>query len=88
MEIQAKVKEVNQTQIVSNNFQKRELVIVTNEQYPQTLLVEFHQDKCSLLDNVWAGKDITVSVNINGKEWVSPAGEKKYFTTLRGWKIQ
>ena len=50
MEISGKIKTINETQTFgSNGFQKRELVVVTNEQYPQMLLVEFVQDKYNFL---------------------------------------
>lgn len=72
----------------ANNFRKREMVLNTNEQYPQNLLIEFTQDKCDLLNNFQAGQQVTVSINLRGNEWVSPQGETKYFNTLQGWKIQ
>lgn len=47
MEIQGRIKMLGSTQTVgSGGFRKRELVITTEEQYPQHLLVEFVQDKC------------------------------------------
>jgi hypothetical protein len=50
MELNGTIKNIGQTQeIGSNGFRKRELVIETFEQYPQTILVEFVQDKCDLL---------------------------------------
>ena len=43
---------VNETKTYGNNgFRKREVVITTEEQYPQHILVEFIQDKCDLLNN-------------------------------------
>ena len=49
MEIQGKIKLIGETQTVgSNGFRKRELVVTTEEQYPQHLSVDFVQDKTSL----------------------------------------
>ena len=45
MEVQGKIKLVGNVQEITDSFRKRELVIVTQEQYPQTLCVEFVQDK-------------------------------------------
>jgi hypothetical protein len=44
MEIAGKIKVLNETQnIGSNDFRKREVVITTEYQYPQHILVEFMQ---------------------------------------------
>ena len=72
---------------VSASFKKRELVITTEEQYPQSILIEFAQDKCDLLNNLQIGQDVKVSINLRGREWVNPQGETKYFNSIQGWKI-
>jgi len=30
---------------------------------------------------------VEIDVNIQGREWTSPQGETKYFTSLSGWRI-
>lgn len=87
MEVTGKVKFVSAEQQVSTSFKKRELVITTDEQYPQSILIEFMQDKCDLLNNILVGQDIKVGINLGGREWVNPAGETKYFNSIKGWKI-
>ena len=72
----------------SNGFRKRELVITTEEQYPQHILVEFIQDKCDLLNNYKVGQQVKVSINLRGREWVNPQGETKYFNSIQGWRIE
>jgi len=90
MKIQGKVKVIGQVQeIGTKGFKKRELVItVPDEKYPQHILVEFIQDKTALLDDVIVGQNITVHININGREWINPQGEAKYFNAIQGWKIE
>jgi len=88
MEVTGKIKLVNPEQQVSASFRKRELVVTTEEQYPQTIMIEFVQDKADLLKNYNPGEEVKVSVNLTGREWVSPQGETKYFTSLRGWRIE
>lgn len=89
MEITGKVKVVGDTQTFgSKGFQKRELVVTTEEQYPQHILIEFVQDKCSLLNQFRLGESVTVGINIRGREWVKDDGETKYFNSIQGWKIQ
>ena len=88
MEIKGRIKVKGDDQQVSGSFVKRELVVSTDEQYPQHILINFIQDKCDLLDKYNVGDFVEVGVNIRGREWVSPAGETKYFNTIQGWKIQ
>ncbi len=89
MEIQGKIKKIDETKEYGNNgFRKRELVITTQEQYPQHILIEFVQDKTNLLDQYAVGQDVNVSINIRGREWTNPQGETKYFNSIQGWRIQ
>ena len=89
MEIQGKIKQIGETQTFgSNGFRKRELVVTTEEQYPQHLMVEFVQDKSELLDNYQVGQMVKISINLRGREWVSPQGETKYFNSIQGWRIE
>ena len=87
MELTGKIKLVRPTQEVSGSFKKREFVITTEEQYPQDIQVEFTQDKCDLLNDVQVGQQVTVGINIRGREWINPQGEAKYFNTIQAWKI-
>ncbi|UUC46627.1 DUF3127 domain-containing protein [Flavobacterium cerinum] len=88
MEVTGKIKVINGTQQISASFKKRELVVTTEEQYPQHIMVEFTQDKCELLDSYKVGEQVKVSINLRGREWVNPQGEAKYFNTIQGWRIE
>lgn len=72
----------------SNGFRKREVVVTTEEQYPQHILVEFVQDKCDLLNNYQVGQEVKISINLRGREWTNPQGEVKYFNAIQGWRIE
>ena len=88
MEIQGTIKMISDTKTFgSNGFRKREMVITTQEQYPQDLLVEFIQDKCDLLSQYAPGQQVSVGINLKGREWTSPQGEVKYFNSIQGWRI-
>jgi hypothetical protein len=87
-EIAGKIKVINPTKEVSNSFKKREIVVTTNEQYPQHILIDFIQDKCTVLDSYKVGEEVLVSINIRGKEHTTKDGEVKYFNQLQGWKIE
>jgi len=88
MEILGKIRVINPVQQVSATFKKRELVVTTDEQYAQHILVEFTQDKTDLLNNFALGEPVKISINIRGREWVNPQGETKYFNSIQGWRIE
>ena len=89
MEVIGKIKLVGETQTFgSNGFRKRELVVTTDEQYPQMIMIEFIQDKSDLLNSYSVGQDVKVSINLRGREWINPQGEKKYFNSIQGWRIE
>ena len=89
MEVQGKIKLIEETKTYGNNgFRKRELVLTTEEQYPQHLLIEFVQDKTDLLNNFQVGDQIKISINIRGREWINPEGQAKYFNSIQGWRIE
>lgn len=89
MEITGKIKKIDETRTYgTSGFRKRELVITTEEQYPQMLMVEFVQDKCDLLNSYNVGDDVKVSINLRGREWINPEGEAKYFNSIQGWRIE
>ncbi|MFN4198844.1 MAG: DUF3127 domain-containing protein [Flavobacterium sp.] len=88
MEVIGKIKMVGAEQQVSPTFRKRELVVTTDEQYPQHIMIEFVQDKCQLLDNLQPGEGVKVSINLRGREWINPQGEAKYFNSISGWRVE
>jgi hypothetical protein len=89
MEVSGRIKMIDETKMFGNNgFRKREVVVTTDEQYPQHILVEFTQDKCDLLNNYRVGEPVKVSINLRGREWVNPQGETKYFNSIQGWRIE
>jgi hypothetical protein len=89
MEITGTIKLINETKTFGESgFRKRELVVTSDEQYPQMLMVEFVQDKCDLLDNYQVGQGVKVSINLRGREWINPEGEAKYFNSIQGWRIE
>ncbi|MCH1417387.1 MAG: DUF3127 domain-containing protein [Flavobacteriaceae bacterium] len=89
MEVTGKIKFLDETKTYGNNgFRKREVVVTTEEQYPQHILVEFVQDKCDLLNSFQLGQNVKIGINLRGREWVNPQGETKYFNSVQGWRIE
>lgn len=88
MEVIGKIKMIGATLQVSASFQKRELVVTTEEQYPQHIMIEFAQDKCDVLNNYSVGQNVKVGINLRGRDWTNPQGETKYFNSIQGWRIE
>ena len=89
MEVLGRIKHIYETkEYGSNGFRKRELVLTTEEQYPQHILLEFVQDKCDLLNAFQIGQNVKIGINLKGREWVNPQGETKYFNSVQGWRIE
>ncbi|MDD2673581.1 MULTISPECIES: DUF3127 domain-containing protein [Flavobacterium] len=88
MEVTGKIKMIDQTKEVgSGGFKKRDVVVTTDEQYPQHILVQFVQDKCDLLNSFQVGEPVKIDINLRGREWTNPQGETVYFNTIQGWRI-
>jgi translation initiation factor IF-3 len=88
MEVIGKIKVLNLNQQVSATYTKSEVVVTTEEQFPQHISIEFGGQKHDLLDPYKVGDEVKVHINLRGREWVSPQGETKYFNSLQGWRIE
>ena len=89
MELLGKIKLIGDIKTYGDNgFRKRELVLTTEDQYPQHILIEFVQNNCELLDNFNIGQTVRIGINIRGREWESPDQGIKYFNSIQGWRIE
>jgi len=88
MEVTGKIKKIDETKVYGESFRKREMVLTTNDQYPQMLKIEFVQDKCDLLDKYKVDADVKISINLTGREWINPQGEAVYFNAIQGWRVE
>ena len=87
MEVVGIIKQVQEV-TEKGTFKSRNVVVTTEEQYPQHISVQFVQDKVGLLDTFTEGQKVKVSINLRGREWVNPQVESVYFNTIQGWKIE
>ncbi|TWP24910.1 DUF3127 domain-containing protein [Apibacter muscae] len=88
MEIVGKIKLISEIQTFDSGFRKREVVITTEEQYPQHILVELLGDRVDIINSFSVGEDVKISINLRGREWVNPQGETKYFNSITGWRVE
>lgn len=83
-DLTGKVKLVQDAKTISDKFTVREFVVtVEDDKWPQDIVLQFVNDKVSLLDNVQVGQEVTVSFDIRGREY-----NGRYFNNLNAWKLQ
>lgn len=88
MELQGILVFRGETQQITDKFAKRDFVVETQEQYPQLIKFELHQDKVDLIDPYADGELITVDFNLRGRSYTDKNGNVQYANTLAVWKIQ
>jgi single-strand DNA-binding protein len=74
--------EIRQTEEFTSGFKKREIVIRTEDEYPQDIKIDFIQDNCEKLDSFVDGESVMVAFTIVGNLY-----QGKYYTNLRGIAI-
>lgn len=86
--ITVNVKRVETTEAVGGNgFEKRDLIVTTEEQHTQTLAIQFTQGKCPELDNYKPGDKVKIWLDIRGREYTKN-DKTTVFNTIQGWKIE
>lgn len=82
LEVKGKIKLIGELQSFDSGFTKRELVITTEDKFPQDIKLEFMKDNCAKLDAYNVDDDVTVGFNLRGSEY-----NGKYYVSLSAWKI-
>lgn len=80
-----RVLEVKSTGV--NEFKSRGVHIKTDEQYPQTLEIQFNQGNVTLLNDLAPGKKVKIAINLKGREY-EKEGKPLVFNSIVGWKIE
>ena len=89
MEVSGKIKVIDSTKEVgTSGFRKRDVVITTDEQFPQEIQVQFVKDLCDVLDGYKVGTNVTIGINLRGRMWTNKDGKEVYFNTIQGWQIK
>lgn len=83
------IHEIGETQVLSDKFQKRDLIIkyAENEKYPEFIKFEMVQDKCDIADRFDVGDNVNVSFNLRGRPHTDKNGKTNYFNSLVIWKM-
>ncbi len=85
MEVKGTLLAIQPIKVVSDKFKACDIWVETLDKYPQTLAIQLTNENC---DNfkVPLGAQVTLNINLKGREWTSPQGEKKVFNTIECWK--
>ena len=76
----------NEETVGANNFKKRVLWLKTEEQYSNTLEIQFTQHNTDLLDGVKSGERVRVTFGIAGRK-NEKDGKERVFNSLNGFGI-
>jgi single-strand DNA-binding protein len=87
MKVTGKIHNVGALRVVSEKFKSKDVVLLTEDKFPQYITIQFTQDKTELLTEKNVGENVEISINLRGRRWESPQGEIKYFNTIEGWQI-
>lgn len=77
------IKKIKELETFASDFRKQQIVVTTDEQYPQDLPIDFIKDKIAKLDNINLGDKVEVKVNLRGSEY-----QDKYYSSLNGWYLK
>jgi len=79
---------IKESEQISEKFVKREFILSDdNDQYPQVISFELHQDKVDIILGCKPGDKVTVGFNLRGREWTDNVGNVRYFNTLQAWRV-
>lgn len=89
MELKAIIYKIGQTQVITDNFRKREVILKTDidTEYPQYITAQLVNNKVGIIDNFTIGREVTISFNLRGRLTTGPTGEEKAYTNIEIWKI-
>jgi single-stranded DNA-binding protein len=90
MQTQGKLHVINDSAQVTERFRKREFVLELEggSRYPQYVMFQLTGDRCEALDGFAKGQEVKVEFSLRGREWTSPQGEVRYFTSLETWSVE
>lgn len=79
-----KVIEVGEVLTFSSGFTKRQIVVETNDKYPQKVPFEVVKDMCldSSVASLREGDEVEVQYNLRGNEY-----QGKYYLSAQAWRI-
>lgn len=74
---EGEIKLINKTQTWDSGFKKREIIVTSNDMFPQDIKFEFLKDDVEMLDGFKKGQKVVIDFNLRGNEY-----QGKYYTNL------
>ncbi|MBO7299071.1 MAG: DUF3127 domain-containing protein [Kiritimatiellae bacterium] len=81
-EMDCVVVKIMDTETFPSGFSKRNIVVKTEERFPQDILVEFLKDNAKMVEPLKEGMRIKLSFDLRGREY-----NGRYFVSVAGWKV-
>ena len=81
LKLEGKIEKIGQEEQIKN-LTKRSMLLTTNDKYPQTVQLDFINEKQKELLKFNVGDEVSVDFNIRSNEY-----KGKYYTNLQGWRI-
>ena len=88
MTVVGTIKRIEDLKQISEKFKSQDLIVTTEEEYSQTLSIQFAQDKTELLKNLAPGQKVKIEIKLRGKEVIKDDKPPMVFNTLSAWKIE
>ena len=82
-ETSGSIKVILEPKTFPSGFVKREFVLLTEDDYPQTILFECVKQQCGLLDRVAVNDRVRVSFRLRGREY-----KERFFVNLEAIGIE
>ena len=77
------IAKILEAQTFASGFTKREFVLTSEDDYPQSVKFECVKERCALLDAVQPGERIKVAFRIRGNEY-----KERYYVNLQAYQIE
>lgn len=75
------------SQRTGSNWKVQEFVIETHEQYPRKCCFEVFGEERLQTMNIQVGEELTVSFDIDAREWTGQDGRSRWTNQLRAWRV-
>jgi hypothetical protein len=81
MELLGTIKSIGDLETIKQ-LKKKTVLVETQSKFPQTIPVEFLNDKIDLVNDLKVGQTINLGINLRSNEY-----KGKYYINVTGWKV-
>tara|TARA_R100001463_G_scaffold25017_7_gene59479 strand:- start:968 stop:1279 length:312 start_codon:yes stop_codon:yes gene_type:complete len=82
MEIKGTLEAKFDTKVFSSGFKKKEFVLNTGGDYPQSIKMEVVKDNIEKMDSIPVGSELTCKIDIRGRLY-----EGNYYNNILAWAV-